>query len=151
MRKLTLLAIAAVLMLAQSSPAFSSTFSGPYACRASGIPTLVVFSDSAPVMTLSANAGGTFSSGTLLFFRGGDTCQYSLDTTSTQSNFTLISGSTGQAVLSWIRSASSAGTCTNSILDPFAFVLSGLPSSNASANTVQITDVFGPSYECTQK
>jgi hypothetical protein len=26
-----------------------------------------------------------------------------------------------------------------------------LPSSNASANTVQITDVFGPSYECTQK
>jgi len=149
MRKLTLLAIAAVLMLAQSSPAFSSTFSGPYACRGSG-PTAGV-SDTPPVMSLSANANGSFSGGILLSFLGGDLCQYSLDTIN-DSSFTLISGLAGNGQLYWRPSASNSGACVNApLLGFFAFVLSGLPSSNASANTVQITGGFGPSYECTQK
>jgi hypothetical protein len=133
-------------MLAQSSPALSSSFSGPYACRASGSTG---FSDSAPVMTLSANAAGTFSGGTLLFFKDANLCQYSLF--SGNSSFTTISGLAGYGNVAWGGNASNAVTCTSTIGDLFAFVLSGLASSNTSANTVQITDGSGPSYECTQK
>jgi len=147
MRKLTLLAIAAVFMLAQSSPALSSTFSGPYACRASAIPT--VYSDTAPVMTLSANAGGSFSGGTLLFFKSDNLCQYSL--LSGNSSFTTISGLAGYGNVAWVGSASNNGACVSSLGFFVAFVLSGTASSNASANTIQISDSFGPSWECTQK
>jgi hypothetical protein len=143
MRKLTLLAIGAVLMLAQSSPALSSTFSGPYACRASGIPS---YSDSAPVMSLSANAGGTFNGGTLLFFKSGDLCQYSLNLV--ESSFSLISGSTGIGYLAY--ESSQSPPCGGVIDFAVAFVLSAA-SGNASANTVQISDGFGPNWECTQK
>ena len=146
MRKLTLLAIGAVLMLAQSSPALSSSFSGPYACRASGSTG---FSDSAPVMTLSANAAGTFSGGTLLFFKDANLCQYSLF--SGNSSFTTISGLAGYGNVAWVGSASNNGACVSSLGFFVAFVLSGTASSNASANTIQISDSFGPSWECTQK
>ena len=153
MRKLTLLAIAAVLMLAQSSPAFSSTFNGPYACRASGVPT---YSLSAPVMTISANAGGTFSAGTLLFWQTGGLCQYEL--TPSLTSCIAIPPTPGSAgTLFWASPFSEPSGCpsgavgTNVITINFGFVLSGLPSSGASANTVQLTDQYGLSWECTQK
>ena len=154
MRKLTLLAIAAVLMLAQSSPALSSTFSGPYACRASG-PGSYFIATAPPVMSLTANAGGTFSGGTLLYWSSGGLCEYSLNTSPTSSNFSSLAGSSGSAGsghLFWENSITEPTNCApDDMADAFGFVLSGLPSSGASANTVQLTDFFGPSWECTQK
>jgi hypothetical protein len=142
MRKLTLLAIGAILMLAQSSPALSSTFSGPYACRASAPYS---FSTSAPVMFFTANAGGFFIGGNLVFLVGSNLCGYSIflgDSTFTPA------GLSGYGNLDW---APLSGGCPPEFTFHFGYVLSGLPSSNASANTVQITDQLGPSWECTQK
>jgi hypothetical protein len=147
MRKLTLLAIAAVLMLVQSSPALSSTFSGPYACRASGTPS---YSLSAPVMTFSANASSEIlSAGTLLFWQSGGLCEYGLSPSLT-SEFYTLSGSAGSGILYWVLGNVASG-CPSTITDIFGFVLSGLASSNTSANTVQTTSNYAVSYECTQK
>jgi len=147
MRRLTLLAIAAVLMLAQSSPALSSSFSGPYACRASGTPG---YSLSAPVMTFSANASSkTFSAGTLLFWQSLGLCEYGLSPSLT-SEFYTLSGSAGGGILYWVLGNAVSG-CPSNITDIFGFVLSGLASSGTSANTVQTTNSDGLSWECTQK
>jgi len=98
-------------------------------------------------MTLSANAGGTFSGGTLFYWALGGLCQYSL----LRGSFT-ISGSAGTGILTWENSITEPLDCVaTSFSDSFAFVISGSPSSFGSANTVQIADVFGPTYECTQK
>ena len=154
MRKLTLLAIGAILMLAQSSPALSSSFSGPYACRASAPGTYFV-ATAPPVMSLTANAGGTFSGGTLLYWASGGLCEYSLNTSPSYSYFSSLAGSSGfagSAHLFWENSITEPTGCAPELIgDAFGFVLSGLASSNASANTVQLTDAFGPSWECTQK
>jgi hypothetical protein len=148
MRKLTLLAIAAVLMLAQSSPALSSTFNGTYACRGSALyPFGSPFSP--PVMSLSANAGGTFSGGTLFYYAvNAGLCQYSLKAVN---SFFTISGSAGTGFVGWTNSIIEPTGCTQVFTAASAFVLSGSPSSGASANTVQITDGFGQVWECTQE
>jgi len=100
-------------------------------------------------MSLSANANGSFSGGTLFYWALGGLCQYSLRVV--DSGFT-ISGLAGTGSVVWGNSITEPTDCVPSAFtDYFAFVLSGSPSSGASANTVQITDVFDPSYECTQK
>jgi hypothetical protein len=153
MRKLTLLAIGAVLMLAQSSPALSYTsFNGTYACRGSA---LYPFSSSVPVFTVTAIGGtgpaaGTFSGGTLLFYYTGYLCQYSLN--KADSTFGVLGDSSGLAgVLSWEGSGYNNAACISSFGDDFAFVLSQLAPNRSSPNTVQTTSEYGPSFECTQQ
>ena len=99
--------------------------------------------------------GDSSSAETLLYWSSGGLCEYSLNTNPALSYFRSLAGSSGFAgvVYSvWENSITEpAGCSTAGLDDEFAFVLSGLPSSGASANTVQLTDFFGPSWECTQK
>ena len=148
MRKLTLLAICAVV-LGQSSPALSTTFLGSYACRAAGADyyTGIIPTNSAPVMFLSAN-GYNFSAGTLIFYHLGNLCEYSLVTS--ESSFTPVPGTgSGTGTLAWSTFVD-VPTCPTSPSENFGYVLSGSPQSYLYANVVQMTDTF-TSYECTMQ
>src|SRR5208283_1282900 len=148
MRKLTLLAICA-LMLAQSSPALATLFFGNYACRASGSDYGLI--NSAPVMFISSGNGYNFSGGTLIFYHLGTLCKYSLVTS--ESSFTIVPGTgSGTGTLIWGTLVEDAfvdsPSCPSSPSENIGFVLSGSPNAYVNASVVQMTDTF-TSYECT--
>jgi len=167
MRKLTLLAVCAV-MLAQSTLAFSSTFSGSYACRASGpdfnsdssmpVMFLPASNTSFPVMFLSTASNQeistSFRAGRLLYYIDPATlCQYSLVINGPMpSSFSQPDGTgTGTALLAWTPVSGNPPSCVSfAFAKNVAFVLSGDARSLDPANVVQITDDLA-NYECTRQ